>query len=221
MLARLKSLIYAENTPVEQPQRPPSLRMQDLEEATKYTPDYWKLCQYYFQNVFICDSQMYGCSQHNQLLAGNSKRHFSCFTQQKLVMMQSGAFVAKMEVEEDQIFGKNSVFGETAHILGQFYSVRPDTIRKLDMHYQNTVMFKRKRIKFTVSYRERDGRSVSERKFETISGWAYMANQEHWVEKFRNNETRPVSVYQNHDLRSDRLMRYYYYVEKREKLKTV
>lgn len=206
-----------------------SKQQQPVVNYTPFTPDMWKLEEYYFQNVFIYNEMMKGCSKFGQFLDGNSVKLSAAFTKddhyvlwQKKLGEYSTTFALPMS--EDQMLGNTTLFGAPAKILGQVYAMRADQIKKLDEHLENGIQFVRKRIKIEIPYsyvnRSRDERIVNgnnapERKLKVIPAWAYIGRLDYWSEQIDPQGKRfsPVKKY----IVGESGEPYYFYAEKLER----
>lgn len=201
----------------------PSRLKVDIDPAT-FTPDLWRIEQYWLQNVFIYNELMQGCSQHS-VLEGNAIKlgigvtHSSDFVMwRKNLGDVSQAII--LPVNGVHKMGTSSLLGTPSKVLGQVFTMRPSQLKKLDDMMCNGVWFKRKRIKIDIPYsykRSGDHRSKSTgpTQIHTIMAHCYIGNEPYWVEQMdpQNKRFRLVKRYfPNND--SDP---YYFYAEKNER----
>lgn len=187
----------------------------------QFTPDVAKLESYYFQNVFICNQFMRGCSKFRDTLEGNCVKQFSGFTHDKNFVMWMKdlgreSVVFPMQMGPEQMFGKpgETLFGPMAKLLGNVYTMRADQIFKLDELHENGIQFVRSRIKIDIPFVVRNGRALGDLSIQSIPAWAYIGNVSYWSEVINPTSKvyRPVSLYK---AKADGDP-YYFYSEKRE-----
>lgn len=191
-------------------------------ELTPFTPDLWKLEQYFFQNVFIYNELMKGCSRFSEVMDGNAVKLSVAVTKEDNYVMWmkdlgylSQAFV--LPIGPEHKMGMGSTLGIPGKIMGHLYSMRPSQIKRLDDEMQNGIMFKRKRIKIEIPFRYKQGRTTGELQSVVIPAWSYIGNIPYWLEQMDplNKRCRPVTKY----FPRTQIGSYYYYAEKYEKQK--
>lgn len=171
----------------------PDPKLVEWSHRNLLTPDIWKLEQLQFQNIFIPDEMMLGKPQ-NSLIAefgreGMVPTHPSCFTLEKFTFFKKDLGVASYPIAMEKGWNPEDyhrVKPVPAKIKGQLYTIFSQGIKKLDIHRQNTLQFKRIRTDISlpfhhVSYStERPLPKISRPYLRTVEAWMYVGIPEYW-----------------------------------------
>lgn len=123
-------------------------------EASKFTPDISKLEEYSWQLYFATDETKKDHFKHN-LLGVDAQYRFPAFTQGSFTYWDPKIpFLSPVAMKEIPSRIDIPNLPPNAKIKGQVYLIRPQRFLELDRYKQNTVEYKRERIKLIVPYRQ-------------------------------------------------------------------
>lgn len=128
--------------------------MYHMLEQTKFTPDIAVLESYEWQLLFAPDELKTDHTKHT-LLGEESRYKFPGFTQKMFQFWEPPTpFVSPIPLETTDSFVQNITgFPPAARIKGEVHLVRPQRFMELDRFRQNTVEFRRQRIRLIVPFR--------------------------------------------------------------------
>lgn len=129
-----------------------------MQEASKFTPDIAKLEQYPWQLFFAPDELKRDHFMHDKLApdAGHSSFQFPAFTQASYHFWDPPeAWNSPVPMKVEGFQNPLPFFPPIAKIKGEVHLIRPQLFHlSLDRYRQNTVEYRRERIRLIVPYRE-------------------------------------------------------------------
>lgn len=160
------------------------------------TPDIWKLEQQQFQLIFVPDDMMRGRINNNLIAeagyAGDTPVHPACFTLERFTFWKKDLGINSIAIAMEKEY-KPSNFVRTppipAKIKGELYAILSPRIKKLDIHRQNGIQFKRIRTSITLPYRQVEYSSkhpipnISIEYIHTVEASMYVGVPEYWDDR--------------------------------------
>ena len=153
---------------------------QEADKKAMFTPDLAELKDFEKMRVFVYN-ELQKDQPKNSLLS-SSEYCGACYTQNSdfvlyKKLLGKETFPIAMEVTKDNRFGISSLIGDPGQVMGETYSVTPETIVELDNYLLNTVEFDRKRIKIVIPYfTEAD----SACRYIETEAWMWVGRSEFW-----------------------------------------
>jgi len=172
-------------------------------EQYPHTPDIRQLMQYQRQFIFVADDMMYGGRHHELLDSPATMRvHPACFTLNKFTLWKKDLGSHSFPVAMEESFKPSNFLRwavEPAKVKGELYTIRPSVFwLKLDIHRQNGVQFRRKRVAIILPYRQvryskaRPIPEVTDEYIHPVQAWMYIGRPEYWDDQlggvFRTSE---------------------------------
>lgn len=170
----------------------------DWHRQCALTPDIWKLEQSMYQLIFIPDDMMRG-KHNNKLIAdagkdGETPVHPACFTLERFTFWKKDLGVESFPIplpKEFEPSGYLRVRPTPAKIKGELYAILSPRIKKLDIHRQNGLQFRRERHLISLPYTQVRYNSRADAELyskvpvlreclHTVSAWMYIGIPEYW-----------------------------------------
>lgn len=211
----------------------PSYGYEDIEEfrlqmleASKFTPDIAKLEQYDWQLLFVSDELKRDHMMHQKIghPEYGTQFQFPAFTQASYHYWDPPeAWSSPVPMKVEGFTNPLPFFPPIAKIKGEVHLIRPQLFHlELDRYRQNTVEFRRERIRLTVPYRkveflkdhnldpdfgvqdlfsrsEYTGSSVktSEERVAIIRAWMYIGEPKYWDPLINGYDYGHVEAFQS------------------------
>lgn len=194
-----------------------------LNESVRYSPDLSKLEQYEFQLLFSPDETQRGYPQYP--LIEDSAFVCHAFTQKLYnYWQQRDGQLIPLEANAPAVV---KYFPPNLRIKGEVHAIRPYQFRELDTWKQNTVQYRRQRVKLLVPFREvivgdyfdEDGKELplclqgkkgvtGPEQVHVIRAWMYVGIDSYWDPLLSPFNFHAV---QHHESRRKWLKEYYSY----------
>lgn len=122
--------------------------------ACKYTRDFPELLEKRAHLVFICDSLMFGCKDHNLIRSSsvNNGRAFTLNGFQLFIDMLNGLAIPLKKSDHPLVAVRER--HDVCRIKGEVHLVETTAIPKLDTRMRNGIQFTRKRVRVIFPYRD-------------------------------------------------------------------
>lgn len=171
-----------------------------MDSNVRHTPDASDIFQYKHMLLFVCDDHKSSFRnfpnllKHGPTLIEGYVNYPIVFTMQgfNVVIHRESGMMVPLHVSKEGYL-------KPTKIKGQLHLVRPDVLQSLDIHYQNGVQYKRRRVKLLLPYRAKlrgpwvtlDGsplpralqgwrqKEFSE-KIHIVEAWMYVGRRSHW-----------------------------------------